>query len=163
MPKRWKMVLSVIKQTILTFFLNLEGHQNRCIGTKVTAILLNKWILPTGGATRGRVCACSLRSRLVFYFEPVNTLNVHMTLGPIKALCQVRSQFKQISFKGMAVLSYFPRSNLLWSLWSLIYLLLTYENPLCSSAKSNLTAFIWPRLGVMLVQLIWTCSVLWCF
>ena len=30
--------------------LNLEGHYNRCIGSKVTAILLNGWILPTGGA-----------------------------------------------------------------------------------------------------------------
>ena len=28
--------------------LNLEGHPNRCIGSKVTAILLNGWILPTG-------------------------------------------------------------------------------------------------------------------
>ena len=47
------MVLPVIKQTILTFFsdiLNPEGHQNRCINLKVTAILLNAWILPTGGA-----------------------------------------------------------------------------------------------------------------
>ena len=42
-----------------------EGHQNRCISSKVTAILLNKYILPTGGASSGRVCACSLRSRLV--------------------------------------------------------------------------------------------------
>ena len=68
-PKRLKMVLQVMKQTIYTFFsemLNLEGHQNRCIGSKVTAILMNGWILPTGGASLGRVCACSLRSRLVF-------------------------------------------------------------------------------------------------
>ena len=28
--------------------LNLEGHLNRCIGSKVTVIFLNKWILPTG-------------------------------------------------------------------------------------------------------------------
>ena len=27
--------------------LNLEGHLNRCIGSKVMAILLNGWILPT--------------------------------------------------------------------------------------------------------------------
>ena len=68
-PKRLKMVLPVIKPTILTFsseILNLEGHQNRCIGSKVTAILLNGWILPNGGASLGRVCACSLRSRLVY-------------------------------------------------------------------------------------------------
>ena len=30
-------------------FLNLEGHQNRISGSKVTAILLNGWILPVGG------------------------------------------------------------------------------------------------------------------
>ena len=29
-------------------------------------ILLKGWILPFGGASLGRVCACSLRSRLVF-------------------------------------------------------------------------------------------------
>ena len=34
---------------IFSDILNLE-HQNRCIGSKVTAILLNGWILPTGGA-----------------------------------------------------------------------------------------------------------------
>ena len=63
-----EMVLPVIKQTILTFFreiLNLEGHQNRCIALKVTSILLNGWIFPTGGVASRRVCACSLRNRLV--------------------------------------------------------------------------------------------------
>ena len=54
---------------LLTVIFNLEGHQNRCIGSKVTTILLNVWILPTGGAASGRVCACNLRSRLVL---PVN-------------------------------------------------------------------------------------------
>ena len=44
---------------------NLEGHQNRCIGSKVTALLLKGCILPTGGASSGRFCACSLRSRIV--------------------------------------------------------------------------------------------------
>ena len=44
--------------------LNPEGHQNNCIGFKVTEILLNGWILPTGGGASGRVCACS-------HFEPV--------------------------------------------------------------------------------------------
>ena len=31
--------------------LNLEGHPNRCIGSKVKAILLNGWILPIGWAS----------------------------------------------------------------------------------------------------------------
>ena len=58
---------------IFSDILNPEGHQNRCIGSKVTAILLNGWNLPTGGASSGRVCACSLRSRLV------SILNMHRT------------------------------------------------------------------------------------
>ena len=45
--------------------LNPEGHPNFINGSKVTAILLNGAILPIDGATLGRVCACSLRSRLV--------------------------------------------------------------------------------------------------
>ena len=35
---------------IFSEILNPEGHQNRCIGLKVTLILLNGYILPTGGA-----------------------------------------------------------------------------------------------------------------
>jgi hypothetical protein len=46
---------------IFSDILNPEGHQNRCISSKVTEILLNGWILPTGGASSGRVCVCSLR------------------------------------------------------------------------------------------------------
>ena len=37
--------------------LNLKGHPNRITGSKVTAILLNGWILPVGGVASGRVCA----------------------------------------------------------------------------------------------------------
>ena len=41
--------------------LNLKGHINRCISLKFTTILLNGWILPTGGVASGRVCpaACT--------------------------------------------------------------------------------------------------------
>ena len=35
---------------------NLEGHQNCCVGSKVTAILLNVWIWLTGGVALWRVC-----------------------------------------------------------------------------------------------------------
>ena len=34
---------------ILSEIQNLEGHQNCRFGSKVTALLLNEWILPTGG------------------------------------------------------------------------------------------------------------------
>ena len=45
--------------------LNPEGHQNPISRLKVKAILPKRWILPIGGALSGRVCACSLSSRLV--------------------------------------------------------------------------------------------------
>ena len=50
---------------VIKTFLNPEGHQNPISGSKVTVILLKGWILPIGGVASGRVCACSLRSRLV--------------------------------------------------------------------------------------------------
>ena len=46
-------------------FINPKGHLNPFSGSKVTAILLKGLILPMGGVALGRVCACSLRSRLV--------------------------------------------------------------------------------------------------
>ena len=51
--------------TICKKILNLEGLHNCITGSKVMAILLNGCILPIGGASSGRGCACSLRSRLV--------------------------------------------------------------------------------------------------
>ena len=45
--------------------LNCEVYLNCLIGSKVTAILVNKGVLPSGGASLGRVYVCSLRSRLV--------------------------------------------------------------------------------------------------
>ena len=36
---------------VIQTFLNPEGHLNRISGSKVTAILLNGWILPIGGAS----------------------------------------------------------------------------------------------------------------
>ena len=59
---------SIHKKNYIDIFsdiLNHEGHQNWYIGSIVTASLLNGWILPNGGASSGRVYACSLRSRLV--------------------------------------------------------------------------------------------------
>ena len=37
--------------TIFWEILNLEEHRNRTTGSKVTAILLNRWIFPFGGAS----------------------------------------------------------------------------------------------------------------
>ena len=43
---------------------NLEGHINHCIGSQVTAILLNGWILPAGGVALGRVCPATCAAGL---------------------------------------------------------------------------------------------------
>ena len=58
------MVLLVIKQNMLTFLseiLNLEGCLSQCKGSKVTAVLMNGWILPTGRVALEMVCpaACA--------------------------------------------------------------------------------------------------------
>ena len=53
---------------VIKKFLNPKAHQNPVSGSKVTAILLKVLIDPIGGASSGRVCACSRRSRLVFEF-----------------------------------------------------------------------------------------------
>ena len=52
-----------------------EGHQNPICGLIVMAILLMGWILPIGGASSGRVRACSLRSRLIFLLRDLWLLN----------------------------------------------------------------------------------------
>ena len=66
------MVHPVTKQPILTYFseiIHLEGHLNRCIGSKVTAILLNVWILPTatGGVATGMVCPAAYAAGFFLY------------------------------------------------------------------------------------------------
>ena len=48
---------------------NPEGHQNRLVGSKVTAILMKGWILSIGGVALGRVCVCSMLSRLVWFCQ----------------------------------------------------------------------------------------------
>ena len=53
---------------VIFFFGDLEGHSNCTTGSKVIAILLNGWILPIGGASSGRVCACSL-FKIVWFEE----------------------------------------------------------------------------------------------
>ena len=51
---------------VIKNFLNPEGHQNPSSGSKFTALLLKGLIWPIGGVASGRVCACSLHSRLVY-------------------------------------------------------------------------------------------------
>ena len=65
---------------ILSEILNLEGHLNRCIGSKVTAILLNGWILPTGGVASGRVCPAACAAGLYYDRFPL-PLNIGVATG----------------------------------------------------------------------------------
>ena len=59
-------------------FLNPKGLRNPFSGPKVTDILLKGWIWPFGGVASGRVCASSLRSRLVLWtcLKPVKALRL---------------------------------------------------------------------------------------
>ena len=51
-PKRLEIALPGIKKDyVIVTFLNPDGHQNRITGSKVTAILLKRWMLPIGGAS----------------------------------------------------------------------------------------------------------------
>ena len=50
---------------VIKNFLSPKGHQNCFSGSKVKVILLKGWILSIDGVSSGRVCICSLRSRLV--------------------------------------------------------------------------------------------------
>ena len=77
---------------VIKNFLNPKGHQNPISGSKVTAILLRAYILPIGGASSGRVCACSLRSRLVY----------HMTQFEIKCRSGGHSVTKRFFFYCLA-------------------------------------------------------------
>ena len=61
--------------TIFNEILNPEEHPNCITGSKVTAILVNWWILPIGGASLGRVCACS--------DDKTSTTNFLVPFGPI--------------------------------------------------------------------------------
>ena len=56
---------------VIKNFLNPDRHQNPIRRSKVTTILLKGWICPIGEVACGRVCSCSMRSRLVsMYFHP---------------------------------------------------------------------------------------------
>ena len=74
--KRLEIVLPVIKQTLLTYIeiLNLEGHLNNFIDSKVTAILLNGWILPTGEVASGRVCPAAYAAGLFCFVSEFHYL-----------------------------------------------------------------------------------------
>ena len=66
--------------------LNREGHQNPISGSNVTAILLKQWILPVGGALLGRVCTCSLRSRLVLWKSSLHLEDTETLFSNTEAL-----------------------------------------------------------------------------
>ena len=59
---------------VIKNFLNTKGHQNPISGSNVRDILMKGWILLFGGASSGRVCACSLCSRLVSKSNMLNQM-----------------------------------------------------------------------------------------
>ena len=72
--------------TIFQDILYLEGHPNRITSSKVTAILLNGWILPIGGASSGRVCdsaptAFAVGLFLVIHFGTSHTFVPYTAVG----------------------------------------------------------------------------------
>ena len=54
---------------IFSDILNPEGHQNCCIGSKVTAILQNGWILSNCRVASERVCSQTLLAFLWNIFD----------------------------------------------------------------------------------------------
>ena len=60
-------------------FLNPEGHQNPISGSKVTAILLKRWILPIGGAREGSAPAACAAS-LFFPWQDLETSFIYIFL-----------------------------------------------------------------------------------
>ena len=71
--------------TIFEEILNLEGHQNCITGSKVTAILLNWWILLFGGASAVDGLQSSGLPRLVS-FENMKKLIKKIIIKPARAL-----------------------------------------------------------------------------
>ena len=62
----WHRHTQTVKDCASSHKIGHEGHLNCCIGSKVTGIWVKGGILPSGGVALGRVCACSLRSRLIY-------------------------------------------------------------------------------------------------
>ena len=54
---------------VINKFLNIEGHQNLIIGSKVTAIILKGWILPISWASAVEGLRSTLLPRLVFCMD----------------------------------------------------------------------------------------------
>ena len=74
--------------TIFLEILNLEWHPSRITGSRVTAILLNGWILPTGGASATEGLQSTGLPRLVFFslfkyqFSFLVQINIKIPLLP---------------------------------------------------------------------------------
>ena len=66
--------------------LNLKRHPNRITGSRVTAILLNGWILSIGGVAQERVCTAGLFYPWLGWFGWINKiLNRHWSQALLNA------------------------------------------------------------------------------
>ena len=58
--------VQMVRSGASSYKIDYVTHAQGIISSKVTAILMNWWILPTGGVASRRVCAFSLRNRLLY-------------------------------------------------------------------------------------------------
>ena len=77
-PPNYKIDYVIVIKT----FLNPEGHQNRISGSKVTAMLLKGWILPTGGASSVEGLRSTGLARLIFIYPPADCQITSCRLSP---------------------------------------------------------------------------------
>ena len=101
---------------VIKKILNHEGHQNAICDSKVMAILLKWWTFPIGRVASGKVCACSLHSRLVLTQQWSRSGSHSVKKGPHKSsLCRHES-ISKLPF-GVLMFSMFRVFLLLCSFW----------------------------------------------
>ena len=86
---------------VIKNFINPKWHQNPISGSNVTAI----WILPIGGVSSGRVCACSLRTQACLFYVETNISQKRNNDGKQRT-CMYQSRFSKRSswsFLGLSL------------------------------------------------------------
>ena len=80
---------------VIENFLNLEVHQNPINGSKVTAILLNGWILLIGGVSSGEGLGLRLAQEACFFMDSfiIKVFFLEMVLQHYFRKCSVLVRF----------------------------------------------------------------------
>ena len=84
--------------------LNLKDYTNCIIGSKVTVILLNVWILPIGGLASVRVCGFSLSSRIVLYLSHIRTYYIFFEITHNTTFNHWSNQYNFTNYKSCHIL-----------------------------------------------------------